>query len=660
LKRIPYSSSVGLEAYVGGDMIRLSLIIVFFIPFVLVGQEKYRICPLFDLNSSKNETSCGIVQNELVVQISELDNKSQFDKRKGSAKHKMRSWIHGDSYSEWNSLRCIIPGWWDCAGSVAYSPLDELVYFSSTKNFDGSNGKGLKLYSSQWNGSRWEAPEVLPMVDFSSDFTHPHYVPSLRMLVFSSNRSGGQGGMDIWYCMQTEQGWSEPMNLGLGVNSSGHEIFPTFHEGDIYFATNAMDTWGGYDIRRASGKTQWKTAIAEGAPMNSAADDVCVLFLSNDKAILTSNRAGGRGGDDLFLLSREARPEELHDMTAHIEFAGHPLAAAQLTVRNDAGEIVQIAPSDQNGNVDIRALRLNQAYTFQMAPSAQIPFSECLLVLKDSRGNRLTEVRFNLKGFAMLELLPFQFSDIHALNTTDQSVLNLSFEGQLYEEKPGDIGRGEPITILNAKGEAVALAYTNDSGKFRFTKLDPQLHYVMRLSEQTEAKHAIITQKGSKIDLPVLNAEVNYTRLAAEDAITLINEFNDTIHVSPEDLFVINRIYYDYNSAQLTNESRRQLEQLAIIMERNSEINLELRSHTDSRGDAAYNLKLSQQRAKSAIQFIVAKGLEAARFQFDGAGEAEPINECVDGIACSEPEYAINRRTEIRLKRRNGLALTSH
>ena len=634
--------------------------LMLFIPRLVVCQESYSIKPLFDLNSQYDELACAVINDQLIVmkaQARDVVSDYQWSER---PKYSLQCWQRGVDYSKWVGQKHFFRSALQDVGPATFSPDDSLLFFSSVQNFGKAQGSHLKLYSSQWNGWRWEAPQVLTIVDFSSDFTHPHYVPSLHMLVFSSNRSGGQGGMDIWYCMQTEQGWSEPMNLGLGVNSCGHEIFPTFHEGDIYFATNAMDTWGGYDIRRASGKTQWKTAIAEGAPMNSAADDVCVLFLSNDKAILTSNRAGGKGGDDLFLLSREARPEELHDMTAHIEFAGHPLAAAQLTVRNDAGEIVQIAPSDQNGNVDIRALRLNQSYTFQMAPSAQISFSECLLVLKDSRGNRLTEVRFNLKGFAMLELLPFQFSDIHALNTTDQSVLNLSFEGQLYEEKPGDIGRGEPITILNAKGEAVALAYTNDSGKFRFTKLDPQLHYVMRLSEQTEAKHAIITQKGSKIDLPVLNAEVNYTRLAAEDAITLINEFNDTIHVSPEDLFVINRIYYEYNSAQLTNESRRQLEQLAIIMERNGEINLELRSHTDSRGDAAYNLKLSYQRAKSAIQFIVTKGLEAARFQFDGVGETEPINECSDGVECSEPEHAINRRTEIRLKRRNGLALTAH
>jgi outer membrane protein OmpA-like peptidoglycan-associated protein len=346
-------------------------------------------------------------------------------------------------------------------------------------------------------------------------------------------------------------------------------------------------------------------------------------------------------------------------MTAELECAGKTMPGVELTVRNDAGEIVQIAPTDNLGKLDIRALRLNQTYTFQLSSSSTINLSECLLVLKDSKGNRLTEVRFNLKGMATLELLPFQFSESNPLAIQDESLLNLSFEGQLYEEKPGDIGRGEPITILNSKGEPVAIAYTNDSGKFRFTKLDPQLNYVMRLSEQTEAKHAIITAKGNKIDIPVLNAEVNYTRIAAEDAITLVNEFNDTIQVSPEDLFVINRIYYAFNSALLTSESRRQLEQLAIILERNTEINLELRAHTDARGDADYNLRLSQQRAKSAIQYLVDGGLSGLRFQYEGLGESQPLNECVDGVSCSEPEYAINRRTEIRLKRSSGMAISN-
>lgn len=624
----------------------------------MASQDTYSIKPLFDLNSSHDELACAIVNGQLVVMKAgrvDLVNDYQWTER---TKYALQSWDRGIDYSKWCNQRCFFRNALHDIGPASYSAEDSLLFFSSIQNFGAASGHHLKLYSSQWNGWRWEAPEVLPLVDPVSDFTHPHYSSERRMLIFSSNRAGGHGGMDLWYCMRTSEGWSQPVNLGLGVNTSANEIFPTYHDGDVFFATNTADTWGGYDIRRALGSTQWKTTVAEGAPINSAADDVCILFLSNDKAILTSNRAGGQGGDDLFLLTREARPEELHDMTAQLECNGQTLGGVELTVRNDAGEIVQVAPTDEHGALDIRALRLNQTYTYQMSPRAGLMPADCILVLKDSKGNRLAEVRFNVNGLATLELLPFQFSEANPLAIKDESLLNLSFEGQLYAEEPGDIGRGEPITILNSKGEPVAIAYTNDSGKFRFTKLDPQLKYVMRLSEQTDATHAIITDKGNKIDIPVLNAEVNYTRIAAEDAITLVNEFNDTILISPEDLFVINRIYYAYNSALLTAESRRQLEQLSIIMERNNEINLELRSHTDSRGDAAYNLKLSLNRAKSAIQYLVEKGLDAERFRAEGLGETQPINECVDGVVCIEPEHAINRRTEIRLKRSSGLAFS--
>ncbi|MFM9003945.1 MAG: OmpA family protein, partial [Flavobacteriales bacterium] len=280
--------------------------------------------------------------------------------------------------------------------------------------------------------------------------------------------------------------------------------------------------------------------------------------------------------------------------------------------------------------------------------------------LRDAEGNRIKEVRFNSKGIAELELLPFKFSDVNPLAFDDGSLLNLSFDGQLYKEQPGDIGRGEPITILNSVGEAVAIAYTNDVGKFRFTKLNPQMKYVMRLSDSTNAAHAIITDKGEKIDLPVLGAEVEYLRMKSEDAITLINEFNDTIQVCTKDLFVINRIYYDFNSAQLTNESHAQLDQLALIMERNQDIHLELRAHTESRGEASYNLELSKQRASSAVRYVVSKGISSNRFQSDGVGECELINECADGTYCSEPEHAINRRTEIRLKHKDRMEASKY
>jgi outer membrane protein OmpA-like peptidoglycan-associated protein len=118
----------------------------------------------------------------------------------------------------------------------------------------------------------------------------------------------------------------------------------------------------------------------------------------------------------------------------------------------------------------------------------------------------------------------------------------------------------------------------------------------------------------------------------------------------PKEEITIDDIYYDYNSTRITPESRRQLDQLAVILERNATIGLDLNAHTDARGDAAYNLKLSQQRADAAIVYLSSKGLPSQRFNSRGFGESRLLNECCDGVSCTEPEHGLNRRTEIRLR----------
>jgi outer membrane protein OmpA-like peptidoglycan-associated protein len=627
----------------------IGLVVIFLHPIRLTAQEQYSIRPLFDSNTRDSECSAGLMRGQLLVLRTSAAKNRKWTWSDLVRPGQMVAQTRGEDFFSWGEARAILPKGWKCVGPVSYSDADSTLYFSSAKNFGSARGRHVKIYSSRWDGKRWSNPSWISVADVSADNMHPFYEASRKMLVFSSDSQGGCGGMDIWYSMKSENGWAQPINPGLGVNSPADEIGPTMHGGDIFYATNSADSWGGYDIRRALGANQWRTSIAEGAPINSAADEIGIVFLSNEKAVLTSNRMGGKGGSDLFLISREPRADELHEMKLFVTCGGTALSGAEIIVRNSQGETVQSSSSDDFGRIDIQNLRLNQAYTFQLKSGG----CNCLLILNDSFGNRLKEVGFDANGMAFLELLPFLFTEMRSLLVDDGSLLNVTFDGQLYQEKPGDIGRGEPITILNSAGDVVALAYTNEIGKFRFTKLDPQLAYVMRLSEQSEAKHAIITDRGRKIDIPVLNAEVEYTRLKKEEAIELVNEFNDTILISSDDLFVINRMYYAYNSAELTAESRSQLDQLAIIIERNREINLQLIAHTDSRGDEASNLDLSQRRASAAKEYLITKGISELRLNSLGLGEEQLMNECKDGVVCTEPEHAINRRTEIRLKLQN-------
>jgi len=78
----------------------------------------------------------------------------------------------------------------------------------------------------------------------------------------------------------------------------------------------------------------------------------------------------------------------------------------------------------------------------------------------------------------------------------------------------------------------------------------------------------------------------------------------------------------------------------------NPSVDLEMKSHTDNRGPATYNMKLSEKRGKSVLDYLTAKGISSSRVNAQAYGETQPVNKCKDGVKCSEAEYALNRRTE--------------
>jgi outer membrane protein OmpA-like peptidoglycan-associated protein len=81
-------------------------------------------------------------------------------------------------------------------------------------------------------------------------------------------------------------------------------------------------------------------------------------------------------------------------------------------------------------------------------------------------------------------------------------------------------------------------------------------------------------------------------------------------------------------------------------MNENPTVNVEIKSHTDSRGPASYNMKLSEKRGKSVIDYLTGKGINSSRINAQAFGETQPVNKCVDGVRCTKAEYALNRRTE--------------
>jgi outer membrane protein OmpA-like peptidoglycan-associated protein/tetratricopeptide (TPR) repeat protein len=116
--------------------------------------------------------------------------------------------------------------------------------------------------------------------------------------------------------------------------------------------------------------------------------------------------------------------------------------------------------------------------------------------------------------------------------------------------------------------------------------------------------------------------------------------------IKPDEV-VLNEIYFEYNKSNITQEGAFELDKLVGVMNKYPEMIILVESHTDNRGADDYNQKLSDKRAKSTVQYVISKGINAARITGEGKGETTPIVNC--GENCTEEEHAKNRRSKFNI-----------
>jgi outer membrane protein OmpA-like peptidoglycan-associated protein len=108
-------------------------------------------------------------------------------------------------------------------------------------------------------------------------------------------------------------------------------------------------------------------------------------------------------------------------------------------------------------------------------------------------------------------------------------------------------------------------------------------------------------------------------------------------------------IYYETGSARLTSASKQVIDERLLTLLNDKPVDIEIMSHTDSRGNDSFNQSLSQQRANSVVNYLVSKGISRNRLSAKGYGESRLANRCANGVECSENQHQQNRRTEFRV-----------
>lgn len=187
------------------------------------------------------------------------------------------------------------------------------------------------------------------------------------------------------------------------------------------------------------------------------------------------------------------------------------------------------------------------------------------------------------------------------------------------------------MVVLTTDDGTTDTAYTNDNGEYEF-KLDKNKNYKINVNTPSYF--------GDSKKLSTLG-ELFSKEFSKKNG----NNYDFNIKKIPKEEIKIDDIYYDYNSFILRDESKPNLDKLVKLLEDTPEARIQLNAHTDERGKQPYNQLLSENRAKSVVDYLVLKGINPIRLSYKGWGSLQPV---VKG-AKTEEEHQMNRRTTFRV-----------
>lgn len=526
--------------------------------------------------------------------------------------------VHDELNSRYNNG----PSFYSAAERKLYVTQNLTSYLKIRKQERSESILKVMVYTYDSARAKWTNENPFAFNNDSYNVAHVSLNERGDILAFASDMPNGFGGMDIYLSYKKDGVWSQPVNAGKNINTKGNEIFPSFYGNTVlFFSSDGQRVHGGLDILYAK-------LTPNGAanpriiplPVNSNNDDFGIQFSADKQtALFASNRAGGAGDDDIYLLTLK-RPFSTDYIIKGVSINKETqmvLPNAAITLSDSLGTKLGSATSDSLGRF---TFIVEDPLAFKVDGS-KLSFIDGSIASTFPKGKSSVEVT--------VPLTPTFSVSLYALIVDKRTAKPLD----KVKVEMVDAKTGAPFLALN----------TDESGSFlkvlEGVKMNDQLSYKINLERNGYIPKQLTFSK----------------RITRPGQIDMMSELDITLEpfeVGKDigKLISINPIYFDLSKWNIRPDASVELDKIVKVMQENPTMEIELGSHTDCRSSAQFNQTLSEKRAKSSTEYIVSKGIDAKRITFKGYGESRLINKCAcEGpkkSKCPESEHAKNRRTE--------------
>jgi len=467
------------------------------------------------------------------------------------------------------------------------------------------------------------------------DFEHDQYWPTLSVdeqtLVFTGlipknpNNPAifGNRQEDFFVSNFIDGSWTKPENLGPPLNTPDNEGAQTItaDANKMYFtACNRPDGKGGCDIYYTEKRNGlWTRPRNLGEPINTSAKETQPSITADGRTLyFVSTRSGGKGGQDIWMST--------------------------LDNKGNWGKPVNVEEINTAGDESSPFIHLDgQTMYFASDGLPGMGQYDLFVTRKDSTGRWTTPQNLgypiNTKHSEEGMIVNARGNRAYYSSDRDGNVRNI-FTFELYPE-----ARPNPVSYMKGKIYDSRF-YLPLKAHFELIDLSTAITVTEAYSDSLTGEFLVCIPSGKDYALNIKRKGY----LFFSDNFTLNDgTYQEPYHkdiplnrIRPGEKLILRNIFFDFASANLLDESKAELQQLVKFLRDNPEIKVSITGHTDNVGAQAYNLNLSQERARSVVNYITNEGILTNRVSYKGMGSSEPIAD-----NNTEEGRAQNRRTEL-------------
>ncbi|WP_333818587.1 OmpA family protein [Ohtaekwangia sp.] len=504
-------------------------------------------------------------------------------------------------------------------GASEYSPvyLNSELYFTSSRG-DGkiyeAEGKPFTdLYKVTTKGANVDINTVAKLPSGINDEVRNEgcvtFTPDGKTMVFakgnSEKKKGGGADVDLYISRYRNNVWTEPVPVNIN--------------------------------------TQFKNE-SDADAKNFSWDSTPAFSPDGRTLYFASNRKGGYGGTDLYSAQMDSRGRftRVRNLGPEINTPGDELFPY---VAEDAKLYFASDGHPGYGGLDLFVVKRANGKTVIEnlgQPMNSVGDDFGIFLFKPDRGFFASN-RDGGKGD----------DDIYTFVNEDPNlkVVNYYLQGITYTEDKNQNRQILPntkVSLLDAKGDVMQDYTTGNDGKFLFRVYENEDYNLVGESDGYLVKRQTYTMRGKGVDPTTLKDLI--TTITVDTVLVL-----DKIEINK--VFILDNIYYNFNKSDIRPDAAKELDKLVQLLIDNPEIKIELGSHTDSIDTEDYNLRLSQRRAESAVNYIVQHGIAPDRIVAKGYGESKPIARNTNPDGTDNPVgRQRNRRTEFKILAVNAIA----